>query len=173
MIVLTGGPGAGKTAVANGLRAFGYHCVPESGRIVLQRGGGMALRAASPKKYAAAMLSIDRDNFNSAENRSERTVFDRGLPDIVGYLSLMKCDISEELHLACQAIRYSGPIFSAPPWREIYVQDAERTQDFDIACATHDAVYSAWKAYAYQVIELPRTSIQARIDYILEYSSDC
>lgn len=168
MIVLTGGPGAGKTKLANGLQALGFHCAPESGRIVLQSEGGMALRAASPEKYAAAMLRIDRENFNFAENLSKKTVFDRGLPDITGYLNLMNRIIPEELHMACQTMRYSGPIFSAPPWREIYVQDAERTQDFDTASATHDAVCSAWKTYGYQLVELPKMSIDDRTRFILD-----
>jgi predicted ATPase len=167
MIVLTGGPGSGKSSLVNGLQALGFHCAPESGRIILQSEGGMALRAASPEKYAAAMLRIDREKCNSAVNVSTKTVLVRGLPDIVGYLNLMNCNIPEDLHLACQKMRYSGPIFSAPPWQEIYVQDSERTQDFDTACATHDAVCSAWKNYGYQLVELPKMTIDDRIKFIL------
>ncbi len=35
-IVLTGAPGAGKTAVLNALASRGYECIPESARAIIR-----------------------------------------------------------------------------------------------------------------------------------------
>ncbi|MEP2987942.1 MAG: ATP-binding protein [Parasphingorhabdus sp.] len=167
MIVLTGGPGSGKTSVANSLRQDGFRVAKESGRKILQSDGGMALRESNPLGYALAMLELDKQNFVSAIATDETTIYDRGIPDIAGYLELMNIPIPKALDDACYAHRYTGPIFAVPPWREIYRTDDQRSQSFEEACGTYDTVCSAWKKYGYSLLELPKMSVENRTDFIL------
>lgn len=53
------------------------------------------------------------------------------------------------------------------PWRDIYVQDTERKQTFDVAVATYHAMVKAYRIYDYQLIELPCVSVEERVDFIL------
>lgn len=63
--------------------------------------------------------------------------------------------------------RYNRTVFIAPPWREIYVQDAERKQSFDVAVSTYQAMMKAYREYDYQLIELPCVPVDERVDFIL------
>ena len=85
----------------------------------------MQLREDDPLGYAMAMLDRDKENFDRAHETQERCAFDRGFPDISGYLNLMGINTPERLSIMCNQQRYSGPIFAAPPWQDIYQNDAE------------------------------------------------
>jgi len=131
---VTGGPGAGKTALMAALRARGETCVDEPARFVLQR----EARAGRPRpgnaELGARTLEIDIAAFRAA---SGRTFFDRSLVDSWSCVrSSGPCPPADE---AVAAFRYNRTAFIAPPWREIYVQDAERIQSWDGAVATYDA----------------------------------
>lgn len=168
MLVITGGPGAGKTTLIDALADHGFSTVAESGRAILQFTGGMKLRARDPSAYAMAMLKHDQENFDRAQKTNNRYVFDRGFPDIAGYLNLMSIKAPQQLNLACSQKRYSGPIFAAPPWPEIYENDTERTQDLEMARATYNAVTDAWKYYGYELTSLPLTTVEKRVDFVLD-----
>ncbi len=168
MLVITGGPGAGKTTLIEALAHHDFCTIAESGRAILQSAGGMKLRARDPSAYAIAMLKRDQENFDRAQKTNNKYVFDRGFPDIAGYLNLMSINIPQQLGLICKQKRYSGPIFAAPPWLKIFENDTERTLDFDTAFTTYDAVTNAWISYGYELISLPLTTVEKRVEFILE-----
>ncbi|MCE0847321.1 AAA family ATPase, partial [Buttiauxella sp. A2-C1_F] len=93
--------------------------------------------------------------------------FDRGVPDVAGYLSLEELTIPRHLDNAIAKFRYNRTVFIAPPWRDIYVQDTERKQSFDVAVETYHAMVKAYRIYDYQLIELPCVSVEERVDFIL------
>ncbi|MDW7640613.1 AAA family ATPase, partial [Klebsiella pneumoniae] len=66
---------------------------------------------------------------------------------------------------AIAKFRYNRTVFIAPPWREIYVQDAERKQSYDVAVATYHAMVKTYRLYDYQLIELPCVSVEERVDF--------
>lgn len=167
MVVLTGGPGSGKTSLANSLQQHDFRVAKESGRTVLKNEGGIALREINSEAYALAMLDLDKQNFMSSIATQKPMVFDRGFPDIAGYLDLMNIEIPKPLDHVCMTYRYTGPIFALPPWAQIYRNDEERIQNFEQAGATYEAVCSAWRKYGYNLIELPKASVQERTDFVL------
>lgn len=67
---------------------------------------------------------------------------------------------------AAGLVRYCEPVFVAPAWRDIYCNDAERTQDFAEAVATEGAVVAAWRAFGYRTVDLPRTDVAARVGFV-------
>ncbi len=59
-IILTGGPGSGKSTIINKLRRNGYSCSIEAGRAIIQDQshiGGSALPWIDPIAFAELMLS--------------------------------------------------------------------------------------------------------------------
>ncbi|WP_338467295.1 ATP-binding protein [Novosphingobium sp. ZN18A2] len=161
---ITGGPGAGKSTLIAALERDGVAAVPEVARIILQQPGGMALRANDPAGFALAMFEAERAAFEAA--RPGITVFDRGFPDIAGFLDLEGLAIPAEVERACAGLRYEGPVFHAPMWEDIYAQDEERIQTWPEALESDAAVLSAWRRYGYDPIELPRVSVQARARFV-------
>ncbi|WP_336979147.1 AAA family ATPase [Altererythrobacter fulvus] len=164
--VVTGGPGAGKSTLLNAAAAAGMAVSPEVAREILQAPGGMELREHNPVGFAQAMLAHELAAFEDSLRQGVTVLFDRGFPDIAGFLDLEGLPIPRELERICRDLRYEGPIFRAPPWREIYAQDAERIQDWEEAVASDAAISSAWRRFGYQSIDLPFAPVEDRLRFV-------
>ena len=170
--VLTGGPGAGKSTLLEAIRRKDVRIFPEAARVILQSPNGMAMRAERSMDFAMAMLEADLAAWHAAD--SKLSVYDRGFPDIAGFLELEGLPVSATLERICYENRYNGPIFRAAPWFEIYVTDAERTQDWDQAVASDEAVTSAWIRYGYDLIDLPQVLVNQRADFVMrQVAEEC
>jgi len=161
---ITGGPGAGKSTLLEALGRRGLATVPEVARIILRQTGGMGLRAHDPAGFARAMFEGELAAFENAG--PGLTLFDRGFPDIVGFLDLEGLPVPPGIDRACRTLRYEGPVFHAPTWREIYTGDEERIQTWDEALASDAAVLAAWRRYDYEPIELPKESVASRVRFV-------
>ena len=169
--VLTGGPGSGKTALIEVLRQSGYYCTVEAGRGVIQEQmliGGHALPWADRSLFADLMLSWEMRSYRMAQPQSESVFFDRGVIDVLEYLSLLGQAIPEYMQKAAEKFRYNRRVFIAPPWEEIFHQDGERKQDFEEAVRTYDAMVTTYNQYGYELLELPRVSVRERLDFVLQ-----
>jgi predicted ATPase len=119
---LTGGPGAGNATLLAALAAAGYACPAEAGRGVIQDQvtiGGMALPWREPLLFVELMLSWDMRSYRMAQCNVGPVVFDRGLPDIIGYLRTVGLPVPACIERAAQHFRYNGMAFIAVPWPEI------------------------------------------------------
>lgn len=128
----------------------------------------MELRAKDPLGFAEAMAEAHRREFERLAEVRGPVVFDRGLPDVVGFLEVSGLTVPETIHRACREIRYSGPVLRAPAWQDIYVQDAERIQDWHEAVASDEAVSAAWTRYGYDLTPLPLASVEQRLAFLIE-----
>ena len=168
--VLTGGPGTGKSTLLAALALNSVATEPEIARQVLEAPGGMALRAEQPVSFGRAMLAGEIASFQRAARLGGLVVFDRGLPDTVGFFHLGKLPVPQQLEHACRTLRYEGPIFRAPPWPEIYRSDEQRIQTWAEAVASDAAVIAAWREYGYEPIDLPFASVAERVAFVLNRS---
>ena len=129
----------------------------------------MELRDSDPRGFAFAMLEAQLASWHDARGGAEIVVFDRGFPDIVGFLKVEGLEVPTEIDHMCREYRYDGPIFHAPAWAEIYRQDAERIQNWDEAVASDEAVVAAWHDYGYSPITLPLASPEERARFVCEH----
>ncbi len=164
--VLTGAPGAGKSTLLDAAAAAGLMTSPEVARELLQVPGGMALRASDPLGFAEAMLEAHAHEFERHAANPEPVLFDRGFPDVVGFLDVSGLPVPKAVDDACRRMRYAGPILRAPAWRDIYRQDSERIQTWDEAVASDQAVTAAWRRYGYEPIDLPFESVSDRLRFL-------
>ena len=162
--VITGGPGAGKSTLLAALADDGFATFPEVARNILQAQGGMALRANDPEEFAAAMLNAEQAAWFAA--RQGWSIYDRGFADIAGFLELESITVFKDVDNACRYLRYSGPIFRAPPWRAIYSTDEERIQSWEQAVESDLAVCAAWHTYGYDLVDLPLVSVPDRVQFV-------
>lgn len=128
----------------------------------------MDLRAQDPLGFAEAMLEAHRREFEAAKGAGQLVLFDRGFPDVVGFLDVSGLPVSPEIDQACRTLHYSGPILRAPAWQAIYAQDAERIQDWEQAVASDKAVTAAWKRYGYDPVDLPLSPVAQRLAFLRE-----
>lgn len=167
--IITGGPGSGKTSLIEALAAQGLSHKPESGRAIIREQvaiGGTALPWADRAAFAAAMLRRDSRAWRSAVAAPGPILFDRGIPDVLGYLALCELPIPPLMWRAAERRRYARTIFIAPPWPAIFAQDAERRQTAVEAEATFDAMVGIYTRLGYDLVELPRASVADRARFI-------
>lgn len=102
-------------------------------------------------------------SYREAVSKSAKSVtspvvfFDRGIPDIAGYLRLMSLAVPSHVSEAARQFRYDRRVFIAPPWEDIFWQDAERRQTFAEAVATHEAMVQVYTESGYGLLPLPRS----------------
>lgn len=169
-IVFTGGPGSGKTTVINELTSSGYTCSTEVGRTVIQQQiemGGAALPWADKTAFRDAMVREEVSNYQRHQSRQRPVFFDRSIIDSYGYSRLEGLDIPCDLTAHCKELAYCRDVFIFPPWEAIFTNDRERKQDFGEAVATYDEMAKAYRQFGYRLIEVPKTSVGERVDFIL------
>lgn len=169
-IVLTGGPGSGKSTLIDALTQRGYRCSTEAGRAIIQEQvaiGGNALPWGDRAAFAEMMLCWEMRSYHIVEGSGTPCFFDRGLPDIAGYLSLCELPVPIHLEEAIRQFRYSDHVFIAPPWREIYAQDTERKQSFEEAELTYRIMLNIYQKYGYKLWVLPRVPVDERVNFVL------
>ncbi|WP_420346791.1 AAA family ATPase [Pelagibius sp.] len=169
-VVLTGGPGAGKTSVIEVLRAAGHRCSAEAGRAIIRQQmeiDGAALPWRDRALYAELMLSWELRALDAQAEGSGSVFFDRGLPDIVGYLRLEGLPVPAHILKAAQGQRYAQRVFLFPPWPEIFTGDSERKQTAEVAAATCRAMAATYSELGYDLIEVPRAGVAERARFIM------
>jgi predicted ATPase len=58
---------------------------------------------------------------------------------------------------------YERTVFVAPPWRDIYVQDAERPQTFDEARSLGEHVRQAYVDCGFTIVDLVAGTVKERL----------
>ncbi|MGZ9809296.1 AAA family ATPase [Pseudoroseicyclus sp. H15] len=167
--VVTGGPSAGKTSLITELARRGFHTIPESGRAIIREevaSDGDALPWADRTAYAERMLERDLRAHRAAEALSGPVIFDRGIPDILGYLTLCELPVPPGVSAAARASSYNRRVFLAPYWEEIFTKDDERKQSRAEAQSTCAVMRETYVALGYELIELPRTDIATRAHFV-------
>lgn len=169
--VLTGGPGSGKSSLVDALQRAGFGRSIEAGRGIIQAQvaiGGRAVPWTDPILFAELMLSWEIRSYQMAQQETGPVFFDRGVPDVLGYLHLMKLPVPDHVKKAAEIFRYNRRVFMAPPWQEIFQQDRERKQDFDEAIRTYEALVTTYTALRYELVELPRVPLAERVHFVLQ-----
>lgn len=169
-VVITGGPGSGKSTLIAALKRAGHRASEEVGRGIIQAQmaiAGRALPWVDPPLFAEMMLSWEMQSYRREAARPGTVFFDRGVPDVIGYLRLVGLPVPAHMTRAAKLFRCHCRVFIAPPWPEIFAQDRERKQTPEEAARTHAAMVETYSELGYELIELPRAPVTARLDFIL------
>jgi predicted ATPase len=168
-IVITGGPGSGKTTLIQHIASQRIPCMPEISREITlkaQQQGVDQLFLEDPiifsKKLLEGRLAQFMEGFASPP---PYLFFDRGMPDVTAYMDYIKSDYPKEFAQLCLSNKYDH-IFLLPPWKDIYSQDNERYESFEQAELIHDYLQKSYQKYDYTVHGVPFGSVEQRSDYI-------
>ena len=170
-IVITGGPGTGKTMVINELINRGHKCMLEISRKVTldAREKGIAqLFLTDPLLFSQMLLEGRIEQYLEAKKLEHKTVFfDRGIPDVHSYLDCTNTEYPDIYIESSHKYKYSH-VFLMPPWEDIYVADNERFETYEESLKIYHFIKKAYTDLGYTIVEVPHGTIDDRTDFILE-----
>jgi predicted ATPase len=109
-----------------------------------------------------------KKQYLDAQKESHEVVFiDRGIPDVLAYMHYIGDSYPSFFDAACRENIYSE-VFILPPWKEIYVSDEARYENYEQSVLIHNHLVETYTKYGYQLIEVPKDSLDNRILFILD-----
>jgi len=174
-IVISGGPGSGKTTLVNLLRNRGHECVEEFSRIIIenaQKKGEKNIFKSEPISFSEEIWKGRKEQYEKfdiywGKAKKPYVFFDRGLHDVVAYLE-------------CNGVPYDPHKFDLsnfpyemalllPPWKAIYIKDNERKEDFEETEKLYFYIKNTYQKNNIPIIEIPFQNPELRISTLHKY----
>lgn len=174
-IVITGGPGSGKTTLIRLLESRGFTCFNEISREYIERGKSNGVDNAfedDPVAFSQKIWTGRIQQYQMASHLTNDTdncqwvFFDRGLPDVVAYLD---SSIKEKKQWEKELKLYPyEQVFLLAPHRSIYQKDDQRFESFEQAFILHKAIKAVYESVG-KVCEVPFLAPADRVNLILNH----
>ena len=170
-VVITGGPGTGKTSVINKLIDNGYKCYDEGSRDIISKINlkGKTFKS-DPLMFSDSLYKARVKDYIDSQKKEYNTntvFFDRGIHDILAYLRYVK---KNNKHWEDLILKYQYDlVFVFPPWKEIYTKDNERKEDFKESKELNSEIIKVYKESDSDIIEIPKMSIEERVNFIINH----
>ncbi|MTI16999.1 hypothetical protein E1162_07075 [Rhodobacteraceae bacterium RKSG542] len=170
-VAITGASGGGKSTLLSELERRGYSVQPEVGRQIVAEqiaSGRNALPSKDPIAFRDLLFARSIEAYDRWTD-SERgiTFFDRTFIEAIAYSSLIGAEVPELMMEQANQRRFEQTVFVCPPWPEIYATDPERQHGFDFALKDYEANVTAYAAQGYELVELPKSRVETRADFLL------
>lgn len=172
-IVISGGPGTGKSTIIQALGELGYPIHEEISRKVIQE-------ALTNHSDGVPWDNLPLFSENVAAGRQAQfhdaheglNFYDRSMVDTLAYLVLDNYPIPQKYTAWLDEHKYHNLVLFAPFWDEIYVQDDERKESIIKAKQISQVLKDSYLFYGYSLVELPKSSVQERILFIKDFISE-
>lgn len=168
-IVISGGPGGGKTTLINLLqKKEGLHCFEEVSRnyIDLGKQNGMENYFKAAPKTFSTFLWEERIKQHEQAKPGCLNFYDRSLVDVVAYLR----------HVGSPALEWEEAlahypydlVFLVEPVAEIYRKDEQRLETFEEAISLHKSLERSYQSLG-KCISVPFLPPEERVTFILNH----
>lgn len=176
-IVITGGPGTGKTSIINELKNLNFYCFDEIIRTLTleakqshdasnHKSNPIAF-VNDPMDFNTRLLYARLEQFKQATHIKEPLVFfDRGIPDVLAYMEFFNQVYNGDFLSICHNNKYNH-VFLLPPWESIYISDNERLETFEESVEIHNLLKRTYQDFGYPITEVPYGSIEERTHFII------
>ncbi len=170
-IVITGGPGTGKTTLINELERRNFKCTPEISRqvtLMARKNGIDHLFLEDPLLFSKLLLEGREQQYIDASNTSASVIFfDRGIPDVHAYMNHFNTKYPDIYIKKSEKYKYDH-IFLLPPWEDIYTTDNERYESYELSINIYNHLKIAYTELNYKIVEVPFGKVNYRVDFILK-----
>ena len=171
VVIVTGGPGFGKTSVIERLSNLGFRVGSEIARELIEeqvKTGGVKLPWKDIQAFREEVF-VRRLSFLNSVTDDELAFSDRGIPDQLAFARYQGAADPHVLVKNAEKYRYFPVVFLTSPWKEIYHQDSIRTETFEEASRLHEFICQTYHDLGYQLIDLPKTAPSDRAEFIKNY----
>ncbi|GAB5348002.1 hypothetical protein TMRO357_00932 [Alteriqipengyuania sp. 357] len=147
----------------------GFVTIAEPGLRVVEEQrncGGRALPWVDLAAFARRALELAKSDLARASKVDGPVFFDRGIVDAAALAHLGEGELAS---LAEGQDGYSRIAFIAPPWPAIYCRDEDRQHGFEEAVAEYERLVPAYRALAFEAVELPRETVGTRADFVIRH----
>lgn len=169
-IVITGGPGTGKSSIINALIKRGFTCFEEISRQIIldaKKEGIDQLFLTNPLLFSELLLKgREQQHLDAKTNEADVVFLDRGVPDVLAYMDFIGDTYPQNFVDTCKDCVYDT-VFILKPWKAIYTSDNERYESFEQALEIHKNLVNTYQSYNYALIDVPFDTVEKRVDYIL------
>ncbi|MEK6153564.1 ATP-binding protein [Flavobacteriaceae bacterium 3-367] len=176
-VVISGGPGTGKTSVIKMLEESGFFCFHEIIRSMTSNAkkegnpeafvSNPIVSVSNPAEFNEMILQGRIDQFKRlSEVKGRPAFYDRGIPDVLAYMDFFGQSYEDHFVSACKTHLYDT-VFLLPPWKEIYVSDNERFESFEEAVQVHEHLERTYRRFGYDIVMVPLTNVEERLAFIL------
>lgn len=168
--VITGGPSSGKTKLMEALAFRGYPNRPEAARLLIDEkmSHGMTMDEirADDNKFQLEILNLKLAAEHAADP-NELMFWDRGMPDTIGYLTMINKDPSEAIKASLR--RKYRQVFLLDKLPVYDIHDYGRPEDEALASQIHSAIEAGYTKLGYEVIHVPVLPISQRVEFVLDH----
>jgi predicted ATPase len=167
-VILSGGPGAGKTSLLAELSRRGYSTVSESAReLISERVVRGDPPRPEPTAFARELLRRDKLKYVSLPAECQVVFFDRSPIESLGMVQETAPLPQAQLQAELASFRFHSSVFMLPPWQEIYRTDAERDHTFEHATQVHASLVRWYTKCGFYIHEVPKLAVAARAEHVL------
>lgn len=169
-IIISGGPGSGKTSIINALIKQGFHCEEEFSRHIIEEGirtGSGIVPWDKLDLFTEKVFEGRIQQFYHGDQFDGTIFYDRSIIDSIAYMEHDHESIPQNYVENAQKLRYHSQVFITPYWDAIYTTDNQRKEPFEKAISLEKSIIDCYKKYGYQIVLVPKTDIKTRIDFIL------
>ena len=170
-IVISGGPGSGKTTIINSLKNMGYFCYNEVSRDLIEvnkKLGILNIFIDNPVKFSNTLWEKRENQYNESiiQNEYEKVFFDRSLLDVTSYLEFIG---KRNLNLEKKLVNFNYDVFFLiKPIKRFYRKDLSRYENFNQSLKIHNILEKNYKKY-YKTVRVPYEKLSERLNFIIEF----
>ena len=170
-IVISGGPGGGKTTIINSLKNLGYFCYDEISRDLIEKSkknGCQNLFIENPLRFSEILWEKREEQYKNSiiQKKYDKVFFDRSLLDITSYLEFIG---KRNLNFEKKLMNFNyDVVFLIKPTRKFYRKDFSRYEDFNESLKIHGILKKNYKKH-YKTIKVPYKKLSKRLNFIIEF----
>lgn len=165
-LVLTGGPGSGKTSLVNSFNELGYTTFQDAAtELILQGEIPPVIDPIEGARFGKKVLDIRIQHFQKAQPGVN--IYDRGIPDGIAFANFLGRNSDPDLIQASERFQYTR-IYILPPWVEIFSNNSYRKESYAQSERIYHRCLETYCSYYQEVTEVPRSSLNERIAFILD-----
>ena len=169
-IVISGGPGGGKTTIINSLKQLGYFCYDEISRDLIEKGiksGKQNLFVEDPIKFSDTLWKKREEQYKNSiiQKKYDKVFFDRSLIDITSYLEFIG---KRNINLEKKLINFNyDVVFLVKPNKKNYRKDSTRYEDYNESIKIHNILKKNYQIQ-FKTINVPYRKLSKRLNFIIE-----